>query len=243
MESAEWTAEVPRERADARHDDDRHHDHEPARLLRQAAQPARQLRRARGVPRRGDRHRAGQGQGRRLGVLRRGARSRSATSSASSSRATSAAPVASPARSTSGLKAGRSKYVLMLDDDVECRDRGPGPRRHVRRPVPPAHHRRRAHVQPVPEDPAAQLRREGRAVPLLVGRRARVSSPAGTSARATSAPPAGCTRRIDVDYNGWFMCLIPTEVLAADRSLRSRSSSSGTTPSTACAPRRPGTRR
>ncbi len=31
-----------------------------------------------------------------------------------------------------GLKAGRSKYVLMLDDDVECRDRGPGPRRHLR---------------------------------------------------------------------------------------------------------------
>ncbi len=44
VESAEWTAEVPVERADARDGHHRHHDHEPARLLRQAAQPARQLR-------------------------------------------------------------------------------------------------------------------------------------------------------------------------------------------------------
>ena len=57
-------------------------------------------------------------------VLRRGRRRRSATSSGSSSRATSAAPAASPARSTSGLKAGRSTYVMMLDDDVECETEG-----------------------------------------------------------------------------------------------------------------------
>ena len=48
--------------------------------------------------------------------------------------------------------------------------------------------------------------------------------------------------RVDADYNGWFMCLIPTR--CSPRSgCRCRCSSSGTTPSTACAPRPRATRR
>ena len=42
-------------------------------------------------------------------------------------------------------------------------------------------------------------------------------------------------RRADSDYNGWWMCLIPTRSSRRSGS-RCRSSSSGTTPSTACAP-------
>ena len=50
-------------------------------------------------------------------------------------------------------------------------------------------------------------------------------------------------RRVDVDFNGWFMCLIPRAGARARSACRCRSSSSGTTPSSACAPRRPATRR
>ena len=48
-------------------------------------------------------------------------------------------------------------------------------------------------------------------------------------------------RRTDVDYNAWWMCLIPRSV-AEDLGCRCRCSSSGTTPSTACAPARSGYR-
>ena len=44
-------------------------------------------------------------------------------------------------------------------------------------------------------------------------------------------------RRVDVDYNGWWMCLIPTSVVRTS-ACRCRCSSSGTTPSTAFARRR-----
>ncbi len=39
------------------------------------------------------------------------------------------------------------------------------------------------------------------------------SRPTGTSPAATCAVARWLHRRIDVDFNGWFMCLIPTEVL------------------------------
>ncbi len=44
VESAEWTAEVPADRAAARHRHHRHHHDEPPGLLRQAARPARRRR-------------------------------------------------------------------------------------------------------------------------------------------------------------------------------------------------------
>ncbi len=43
-------------------------------------------------------------------------------------------------------------------------------------------------------------------------------------------------KRVDVDFNGWFMCLIPRVVLEDRSASRFRSSSSGTTWSSACAP-------
>ena len=100
VESAEWTAEVPADRAERgtvtigittmnRQDF-------CAKLLGQLGdgRPARRR------PRRGRRDGAGQGQGRRLRVLPGRCSRRSATGCGSSSRATSAAPAASPARST-----------------------------------------------------------------------------------------------------------------------------------------------
>ena len=50
-------------------------------------------------------------------------------------------------------------------------------------------------------------------------------------------------KRVDVDFNGWFMCLIPRVGARARSGCRCRCSSSGTTRSSACAPRRPATRR
>ena len=43
-------------------------------------------------------------------------------------------------------------------------------------------------------------------------------------------------RRTDVDYNAWWMCLIPRVGRRGRSGCRCRCSSSGTTPSTACAP-------
>ena len=102
VESAEWTAEVPDDRAEHGTVDHRDHHDEPAGLLRQAARPDRRRRpdSAR-LPRRGLRDGAGHPEGRRLPGLPDGRGVRSATSSGSSSRATSAAPAATPAASSS----------------------------------------------------------------------------------------------------------------------------------------------
>ena len=102
VESAEWTAEVPADRAAARHRRHRHHHDEPARTSAPSCS-------ASSATTTGSRPyldevlvmEQGTEQGRRLRVLPRGRRRRSATSCGSSSRATSAAPAASPAASSS----------------------------------------------------------------------------------------------------------------------------------------------
>ena len=91
---------------------------------------------------------------------------------------------------------------------------------------------------------AAQLRRDRPAVAVLVEvARPSVDHRLGLRAPATCARARWLHRAIDVDFNGWFMCLIPRQVLRRDRPLACRCSSSGTTPSSGCAPRRPATPR
>ena len=101
VESAEWTAEVPDDRAAARHRRHRDHHDEPARLLRQAARPDRRRPRPAPVPRRGARHGAGHPEGGRLRVLPEAAGGARRHAPGASSRATSAAPAATPAASSS----------------------------------------------------------------------------------------------------------------------------------------------
>ena len=60
---------------------------------------------------------------------------------------------------------------------------------------------------------AALVRRDRAALASSGGARRSTCSTTGTSPPATCAPRAGCTSRIDVDFNGWFMCLIPRQVL------------------------------
>ena len=192
VESAEWTAEVPEDRAAARHRHHRHHHHEPAGLLRQAARPARRGRPARGDPRRGRGHGAGQGQGRRLRVLPRGGevpRRPAADHRAGQHRRLR--------RLRPGAVRGPQGRPLDVRDDARrrrrVRDRGRAAGGHLRRPVPQDDHRRRPHVQHLPEDPAALLRREGVAVHLLVGLGARRLRRLGLRRPQPPLRPAGCT--------------------------------------------------
>ena len=59
----------------------------------------------------------------------------------------------------------------------------------------------------------ARLRRGGREVPLVLGpgRRPRVHG--HDFAKQSLRDTPWMHRRIDVDYNGWWMCLIPTQVI------------------------------
>ena len=65
--------------------------------------------------------------------------------------------------------------------------------------------------------PAAQLRRDHQQVALLVAVPRDVSRHWDFAARNLRSA-RWLHRRVDVDFNGWFMCLIPTEVVARDRS-------------------------
>ena len=112
-----------------------------------------------------------------------------------------------------GLKAGRSKYVMMLDDDVECETEG------IVRAVVFGDLCRTTtivggHMFSIFQK--AQLHSFGERVsaysfwwgsaPGVIGS----WDLAGRNIRSTRWLHA----RVDVDYNGWFMCLIPSEVLA-----------------------------
>ena len=88
-----------------------------AKLL---AQIGSRRRRARG-PRRGHRRRAGHQEGRRRRRTSPAAAGGAAAASCgSSSRATWAAPAATPASQFETLEAGRSTYMMCMDDDVVC---------------------------------------------------------------------------------------------------------------------------
>lgn len=112
-----------------------------------------------------------------------------------------------------GLKAGRSTYVMMLDDDVECETEG------VVRAVTFGDLCRKTtivggHMFSIFQK--AQLHSFGERVSPYTfwwG-----SAPGVFPGWDLSARNIRSTRwlhaRIDVDYNGWFMCLIPAKVLA-----------------------------
>ena len=110
------------------------------------------------------------------------------------------------------LEAGRSTYMMCMDDDVVCEPES------IVRAVTfgdlcrQPDDRRRPHVQPVRQVAAAQLRRDHQPLPLLVDVAAHGPVRLGLR-RAQPAQRRWLHRRIDVDFNGWFMCLIPTEVL------------------------------
>ena len=112
-----------------------------------------------------------------------------------------------------GLKSGRSTYVMMLDDDVECETEG------IVRAVTFGDLCRKTTIvggHMFSLFSKAQLHSFGeRVAPYSFWWG---SAPGVVQGWDLSARNLRSTRwlhaRIDVDYNGWFMCLIPAEVLA-----------------------------
>ena len=112
-----------------------------------------------------------------------------------------------------GLKAGRSTYVMMLDDDVECETEG------IVRAVTFGDLCRKTTIvggHMFSLFSKAQLHSFGERVSpysFWWG-----SAPGVVQGWDLSSRNLRSTRwlhaRVDVDYNGWFMCLIPAEVLA-----------------------------
>ena len=166
----------------------------------------------------------------------------SATGCRSSSRATSAAPAGSPAAMDETVRAGRERLRAAHGRRRPARARGHPARGHLRRPGPPAHDRRRPHVQHVRPLGAARVRRDHRPAQLVVGRRAEHQGPARLRAaepaqHAVAAPPRRrrLQRLVDVPD--------PDAGHRASSACRCRSSSSGTTPSTGCGPASTASRR
>ncbi len=172
VESAEWTAEVPEDRAAARHRRPRDHDDEPPGLLRQAARPDRRRRAAAPLPR-------------QVFVMEQGTQKVVDSPSFAEGRG-------GARRHAAGHRAGQPRRLRRLrprparvgpqghrdvrDDDGRrrrLRARGHHPGDHLRRPGPPPDHRRRPHVQPLLPLAAAQLRRDHPALALLVAVAAR----------------------------------------------------------------------
>ncbi len=121
------------------------------------------------------------------------------------------------------------------------RARGHHPPGHLRRPGEAAHDRRRPHVQHLQPLPAAQLRRDRAAVAVLVAdspRRLRAVGPRRPQpALRALAAPAGRRR-----LQRLVQLPDPARSCSSRSACRCRCSSSGTTPSSGCAPRRPASR-
>ena len=219
----------------------RHHDVQPARLLRRPA--ARTSRQDPAVLEILDEvivvDQGTQKVARQRGLRPRRPR-RSAPSCASSSRPTSVARAASRAPWTRRSRAGASDYVLLLDDDVVCELEG------ILRAVtfadlakqPDA--RRRPDVQPLRPLGDARLRRDDRRSTAGSGARRRTPCHGHDFAQQVAAvdrvaaPPhrRRLQRLVDVPD--------PDPGHQARSASRCRCSSSGTTPSSACGPARPG---
>ncbi|MFC6287780.1 glycosyltransferase [Nocardioides sp. GCM10027113] len=112
-----------------------------------------------------------------------------------------------------GLKSGRSKYVMMLDDDVECETEG------IVRAITFGDLCRRTtivggHMFSLFQK--TQLHSFGERVDPYTfwwGSAPGVF-PGWDFAERNLRSTRWLHARIDVDYNGWFMCLIPREVIA-----------------------------
>ena len=143
-------------------------------------------------------------------------------------------------------RVGPQGHRDLRDDDGRrrrLRARGHHPRGHLRRPRPPPHDRRRPHVQPLLPLAAAQLRRDRPAVALLVA----VARSTRYSDWDFAARNLRSSRWLHKRDRRRLQRLVhvpdPAPGARARSGCRCRSSSSGTTPSSACAPRRPATRR
>ncbi|WP_432476992.1 glycosyltransferase [Nocardioides sp. GXQ0305] len=112
-----------------------------------------------------------------------------------------------------GLKAGRSKYVMMLDDDVECETEG------IVRAVTFGDLCRTTTIvggHMFSLFSKAQLHSFGEKVEpyrFWWGSAPGVF-PGWDLGNRNLRSARWLHARVDVDYNGWFMCLIPSEVLA-----------------------------
>ena len=118
---------------------------------------------------------------------------------------------ASPERCTRRSGPATSEYLLLLDDDVITEPEG------IIRAVTFADLAREptivgGHMFDVRTVGAACVRRDDREVPLVLGCRAEhVARP--RLRRALVATTPWLHRPVDVDYNGWWMCLIPVEMI------------------------------
>ena len=111
------------------------------------------------------------------------------------------------------VRKGTATYALMMDDDVVCEPEG------IIRAVTFGDLARRPTIvgghmfslySPLA---AAQLRRDRPAVALLVAVAASTATATGTSRARNLRSARWLHKRVDVDFNGWFMCLIPRVVL------------------------------
>ena len=111
------------------------------------------------------------------------------------------------------LDDGRSENVLLLDDDVVCEPEGIARAiafaRHGRRPTVVGGHMFSMHERSVLHAVAEVVR----PWQFLLGRRPPRRSTTTTSPAAPSGPPPRPHRRLHADYTGWWMCLVPTEVI------------------------------
>ena len=145
-------------------------------------------------------------------VLRRPPRRRSTASSASSSRATSVARGASPGPSSRHSKADRSKYVLFLDDDIVAEPES------ILRAVTFGDLCRRPSIvggHMFSLFSKARLHSFGE---IINRYRFWWTSPAAVETdwdfgARNLRSTRWLHRRVDVDFNPWFMCLIPMQVV------------------------------
>ena len=132
--------------------------------------------------------------------------------------ATSAAPAASPARmyeavdaTATRLTSSCSTTTSQLEPESILRAL------RLRRLRQDADARRRPHVRPAGPLGAAHHRRGRRPVHASSGAPRRTPSTRTTSPTESLRQTPWLHRRVDVDYNGWWMCLIPRAVVRADR--------------------------
>ena len=140
------------------------------------------------------------------------------------------------------LDAGRSDHVLLLDDDVVAEPEGVARAVAFARHTQPADRGGRAHVLDARTLGAARLSPRWCGPGSSAGRRPHRRSTTTTWLAGTCAPPRGCTAG-STPTTPAGGCASSRCRCCATSGCRCRSSSSGTTPSSACAPPGPGTPR
>ena len=141
------------------------------------------------------------------------------------------------------VRKGTATYAMMMDDDVVCEPEG------IIRAVtfgdlrPPPDDRRRPHVQPLLHARGCTASARSCSRGGSGGSRRPTATADWDFAARNLRSARWLHRRVDVDFNGWFMCLIPREVLARDRPVAAAVHQVGRLRVRRCAPRRPASRR